>query len=194
MLQIETTFHVISQPVVYLVQSNNTKIYTAVIKLQLAPVNTVRAPVESTLPLSCAFTIVSDIVIDSTLMFEWNKLTSSGKIPVTDASNTTVTVYRSSRGIEYYISTLLLCDLEFSDAGAYECTAQAILMLESERESIASPTFNISVHGMYNNYCSLLHTTVLVCPSITALILSPACVHVLLWLIKVLVLSTAANA
>lgn len=102
---------------------------------------------QSTLPLSCAFTINSDIVIESTLLFEWNRLTSSGKVPITDASNTT-DVYRSSRGINYYVSTLLLCDLEFSDAGAYECTAQAILKLESVRESIASPIFNVSVHGM----------------------------------------------
>ncbi len=122
-------------------------ILSAVISLQLAPANTVRAPVESTLPLSCAFTINSDIVIESTLMLEWNKLTSNGRVPIiTDASNTTV--YRSSRGIDYYVSTLFLCGVEFSDAGAYECTAQATLELESVRESIASPIFNVSVHGM----------------------------------------------
>ena len=100
---------------------------------------------EDTLPLSCAFTI-SDAVFESTLMLEWNRLTSNGKVPITDASNTTV--YRSSRGINYYVSTLLLSDLEFSDAGAYECTAQAVLELESVRELTTSPIFNISVHGM----------------------------------------------
>lgn len=73
-------------------------------------------------------------------------MTSNGKVPATAASNTTV--YRSQRGVTYYVTTLLLCDLEFSDAGAYECTAEAILELESVRESTASPIFNISVHGM----------------------------------------------
>ena len=119
-------------------------LYT-VINLQLAPTSTVRAPVEGTLPLSCAFTI-SQVVIESTLIFEWNKLTSNGRVSVTDASNTTL--YRSQSGVTYYVTTLFLCDLEFSDAGAYECSAQAILELESVRESTASPTFNVSVHGM----------------------------------------------
>ena len=124
-------------------------IISTVIGLQVAPVSTVRAPVDSTLPLSCAFTINSDIVIESTLMLEWNKLAPNNeRVPIiADASNTTMQVYRSSRGIDYYVSTLFLCDLEFSDAGAYECTAQATLKLESIRESAASPIFNISVHG-----------------------------------------------
>ena len=125
-------------------------IISTVIGLQVAPVSTVRAPVDSTLPLSCAFTINSDIVIESTLMLEWNKLAPNNeRVPIiADASNTTMQVYRSSRGVDYYVSTLFLCDLEFSDAGAYECTAQAILKLESIRESAASPIFNVSVHGM----------------------------------------------
>ena len=121
--------------------------HTAVIRLQLAPTRTVRAAVEKTLPLSCAFTI-SDVVKESTLAFEWNKRTSAGRVPVTDTSNTTGTVYVSSSGMTYYVTTLFLCDLEFSDAGAYDCTASAILELESQQETTTSPVFNVSVHSM----------------------------------------------
>ena len=141
------------KPIIHTLILHNLHSLSAVISLQLAPVSTVRAPVGAgTLPLSCAFTI-SDIVIESTLMLEWNKLaTNDERVPITaDASNTTMQVYRSSRGIDYYVSTLFLCDLEFSDAGAYECTAQATLKLESVRESAASPIFNVSVHGTYDS-------------------------------------------
>ena len=99
-----------------------------------------------TLPLSCAFTITSGVNLN-TLAFQWNRRTSTGIVPISDATNNTSnTTYQSSRGVIYYVTTLYLCDLEFEDAGSYECSAMADLENEGLGVATLGPPISISIH------------------------------------------------
>ena len=124
-------------------------IYCTATDFELIPSFIVSAPLGHTLPLSCVFTLSNDVILD-TLTFEWSRRTSLGTASFAVASNNTTNhTYQSSSGVTYYVMTLFLCDVDYEDAGLYECSAMGAVSLMPQELffSITPPFSNVSVHG-----------------------------------------------